>query len=167
MTVFHPKRGEKYHRVNSIRGIRKAKRLGYREIDIDMQITLDGIIVGTHWPRPMMQDGFRDPKKRLAPMRTVASMTWAEVSRLVAGRWPRRYRIQRIERLLAECARQGVGAVLEPKGDPRFRLDATWEHLAKVADDLGADVRVYALKKNAATLPVAKRHGFKVKELGK
>lgn len=167
MSVFHSKRGEKYHTANSIRGIRKAKRRGYSEIDLDMQMTRDGVIVGCHWPRPLLKDAFRDPAKKIPRTRTVASMTWTQVARLRAGRWPRRYRIQRIERLLRECAHQGVGAVLEPKGDPRFEQDWVWEHLAKVADDLGADVRVYALQANRDALPVAKRHGFEVKELDK
>lgn len=163
MAVYHPRKGQPYHQVNSIRGIRRAKRKGYTEIDLDMQMTKDRVIVGTHWPRPMFKDGFRDPYRELSRLRTVASMTWEEVRRLKAGRFPRTYRIQRIERLLQECARRGVGAVLEPKGDNRFDQDWPWVHIASVADDCGADVRVYSFQ--AEALAAAKRHGFQAKEL--
>lgn len=163
MAVYHVKPGEPYHRANSVRGIRRAKRLGFSEIDLDMQMTLDGRIVGTHWPRPMLKDGFRDPYGVLDKDRTVASMTWLEVARLIAGRRPRRYRIRPIERLLRECGHRGIGAVLEPKGDPRFDDPAIWRHIAKVADDVGAHVRVYSFYPDA--LRAAKGAGFRTKEL--
>lgn len=145
MSVFHVKHGTPYHVENSLRGIRLAHRLGYDEIDLDMCMTTDDRIVGTHWERPMIHDGFRDPYRELKPMTPVSGMKLDEVTRLRAGRI-RPYRISPIERLLAECAHVGIGAVLEPKGDRRFALVATWQHLAKVADDLGADVRMYALR---------------------
>ena len=162
--IFHPRKGEKYHRVNSIRGIRRAKRLDYPAIDIDVLITLCGVIIGCHWPRPLLHDGFRDPKRKVGKYADVAKLPWEVVARLVAG-WAIRYHIQRIERLLAECARLGIIAVLEPKGDPRFDHQATWDYVAKVADDLGATVKVRALEQNASALPAARAAGFDAWEI--
>lgn len=165
MSVFHVKAPVPKHVENSVRGIKRAKRLDYDEIDLDMLITKDGRIVGCHWPRPMLKDGFRDPYGVIDPHSTVASLKFSEVHRLRArtGLWT--YRIQPIELLLHQCAKSGVGAVLEPKGDPRFKNKAVWDHLMKVAEDCGADVRVYALPQNAAALPYAKAASFRVKEI--
>lgn len=170
MSVFHVRHGEMYHTENSLRGIRRAARARnpdgtrkYDEIDLDLLISKDNRIVGCHWPRPIRRDGFRDPKKQLAPSRTVASMTLLELARLKAAHWPRVYRIQTVERLLAECARVGIGAVLEPKS-PDFTL-AHWQHIGKVADAVGVHVRVYALPQNSAALDPARRAGFNVKEI--
>lgn len=164
MRIFHVGRKEKYHRGNSIRGIRRAHRRGYPAIDLDILMTLCGVIIGCHWPRPLLRDGFRDPKRRVSKTADVADLRWVVVRRLVAG-WVTRYRIQRIETLLAECARVGIIAVLEPKGDPRFDHRATWDYIAKVADDKGADVKVRALPQNASALPAARAAGFQAWEI--
>jgi glycerophosphoryl diester phosphodiesterase len=150
------------HVENSLRGIRRAARRGYDAIDIDMQITRDGVIVGTHWARPLKRDGFHDPQHKIPRYRPVRRMTWIQVHRLVA---PRKYRIQRIEVLLRACHRRGITAVLEPKGDPRFAHDTVWRYLATVADDLGATVSVRALHENRAALAPARRAGFQAWEI--
>lgn len=169
MSVFHLKRPRKKHEENSIRGVHEAKRRGDDEIDIDLLMDLLGFIYGCHWPFPMLRDGFHDlifPRRKRMPARTnIKRMTPEQVGRLVAFTRGRVYRIRRIERLLRECARVGIGAVLEPKGDPRFNQDAPWQHLAKVCDDLGVHARVYALSENSAALAPAKRAGFNVKEI--
>lgn len=152
------------HVENSLRGVRRAARR-HEAIDLDMQITKDNRIVGTHWPRPLLRDGFRDPRRRIGRHARVRDLTWAQVSRLRAGHRPRLYRIQPIERLLYECARRGVVAVLEPKGDPRFTQDWTWQHIAKTAEAYGATVSVRALRENADALPAARRAGFKAWEI--
>lgn len=145
MRIYHLKWPHMKHEENSIRGIRYAARHGYDAIDLDLSITRDDVIVGCHWPHPMIRDRFRDPRGRISPQKPVAGLSWEQVSRLVAGRWPRRYRISRIERLLAACARHGIIAYLEPKGDPRFELDWPWQHIQTVADQVGAHVMVYVL----------------------
>lgn len=169
MSVFHLKFPRMKHEENSIRGVHEAKRRGDDEIDIDMLMDLLGFIYGCHWPFPMLRDGFRDlilPRRRRMLRRTnIKRMTPRQVGRLVAFSRGRAWRIRRIERLLAECAKVGIGAVLEPKGDPRFDYDKPWQHLAKVVDDLGVHARVYALPEHAAALAPAKRAGFKVKEI--
>jgi glycerophosphoryl diester phosphodiesterase len=150
------------HVENSLRGIRRAGRGRYDAIDLDLQITADNVIVGTHWPRPMIRDGFHDPEHRISRYRPVRRMRWAQVARLVT---PGRYHIQRIERLLRACARNGVIALLEPKGDPRFRNDSVWRYIAAVAEDCGATVSVRALRENADALPAARRAGFEAWEI--
>ena len=161
MRILHVKAPTPKHVENSLRGIRRARRKHFDAIDLDMQMTKDGVPVCTHWPRPMIRDGFRDPLRKIPRTRMVSEMTWHQVARLVAGRWPRRYRIVSVDRALYECARQGVTALLEPKGDHRFRDDAVWQHIASVADRVGAHVVVYALPENEAALDPARRAGFK------
>lgn len=163
--IFHVAWPVLKHVENSVRGIRYADAHGFKAIDIDMQITKDRVIVGTHWARPMRRDGFRDPKRLIRPGTPIRRLTWTQASRLVAGHRPRRYRIQRIEKLLGVCARHGVVALLEPKGDARFVLDWPWQHIAAVADDLGCTVSVRALPENADALPAARRAGFKAWEI--
>lgn len=142
MRIFHVNRpDEPYHRGNSLRGIRRAARAGWDAIDLDLQMTRDGVVVNTHWARPMLRDGFRDPLEKISPKRPVSRMTWEQVSRLVAGRRPRRYKIQRLERVLRACARRGIVAYLEPKADERFEDPAIWRYVAAVADDVGCELR--------------------------
>lgn len=148
------------HVENSDRGDRRARRQGKDGNDLDLQITKDNRIVNTHWARPMIKDGFRDPRSLIPPHKMVRELTWVQVSRLVAGRWPRRYRIRSIERALYHCARLRIVAVLEPKGDPRFREDWVWQHIAAVAEDVGCTASVRALPENAAALEPARRAGF-------
>lgn len=158
MVVFHVEHPTPKHVENSVRGIKAAKRRGFAEIDLDLLLTKDGRIVGCHWPRPMEMDGFTDPYGELGEHRTVASMTFAEVHRLKAktGFWT--YRIQPIELLINQCAKSGVGPVLEPK-DHRFNQRQYWNHLAAVADDAGVDLRMYALPKFADCVRAAKAAG--------
>lgn len=156
--VFHIKRGERYHTENSIRGVRKAKRLGYDAIDIDLQMTApckptdphycgnpkcEGHVVATHWDYPIDKDGFTDPLHRLGKRARVRRLTLSQVLRLIA---PGRYRILPVEKMLAACHRYGVKAVLEPKGDPRFEDVAVWQHIAQMADDLGCHLAGYSIR---------------------
>lgn len=163
-SVYHVPKGVPYHRGNSIRGIRRAARRGFDKIDLDLLITRDRVIVGCHWPRPLLKDGFRDPMRQVGEFALVHRLPWAVVARLVAG-YVVRYRISRVERLLRECANVGIIALLEPKGDPRFRNDWPWDHIAKVADQVGCHVQVRALPQNAGALPAARRAGFKAWEI--
>jgi len=153
------------HVENSNRGDRRAKRQGKRGNDLDMLITEDNVIVNTHWPHPMIHDGFRDPYDRINRDTPVRKLTWAEVSRLRAGRRPRLYRIRTMDEALRDCARLGIVAVLEPKGDPRFKQDWPWQRIARVAEDVGCTVSVRALRENAAALPPARRAGFEAWEI--
>lgn len=164
-SIFHVSYPRMKHEENSNRGDREAKRRDKRGTDLDILITHDGRVVNTHWPRPMERDGFRDPYRKLPRNARVADMTWEEVRRLRAGRWPRRYHIRSIEAALKHCARLGLVAVLEPKGDPRFKQQQVWDHIARVAEDVGCSVSVRALAENAAALAPARRAGFETWEI--
>jgi hypothetical protein len=173
--IGHVKHPIPKHVENSDRGDLRAKRQGKRSNDLDLQMTMadpecpyvghpehvDGVchghVVNTHWLRALLRDGFRDPLGRIPRHKRVDRLTLRQVLRLRAGRWPRRYRIRTIERALRHCARVGIVAVLEPKGDPRFRQDWVWEYIFAVAEDVGCTIAIRALPENAAALPVARR----------
>lgn len=142
MSIFHLDGAHK-HEENSLRGIRRAKRQGFTEIDLDMMPDLFGNLYACHWPEPIYSDGFRDPKHLMGEHMKLDRMTPEQVARLRAG-YVFPYRILRMERMLAECARVGIGARLEPKHSV-FMADKPWQHLANVAGDVGCEVRMYAL----------------------
>jgi glycerophosphoryl diester phosphodiesterase len=144
VSIFHLKHPHPKHEENSLRSIREASRRGFDEIDLDLQITRDGAVVVTHWPRPMLRDGFRDPAGKLRRTRTVASMTLAEVLRLRTKRG--NYQILTLREALQECARLHIGARLEPKGDRRFENADLWRGVKREADSVGAKVRGYSIR---------------------
>lgn len=177
MTVAHPKPGQPYRQVNRLRGVRQAKRDGHDEIDLDTlrskpnpkcrtcrrrKVKCKGHDVGCHWRRPLLHDGFRDPLFRIKKDACVEDLTYEQLHRLIA---PDGSRIWLTDRLLAECAKVGIGAVLEPKGDPVYETDEPWEHFAQVGDDLGVHIRMYALRNRptegygSRVVPVARRNG--------
>lgn len=149
MSIFHVKYPRMKHEENSIRGIREAKAKGFTEIDVDMQPDGQGNIYGCHWGQPMVKDGFRDTAKRKRMPKTtpITHMTPAEVGRLVAG-YVKRYRVHRIERLIAECAAVRIGMRAEPK-HPMFTKVGPWQHLHQVAKDKGCALQMYALREHA------------------
>lgn len=161
MRIFHlPARFFKKHLENSLRGIRKAARLGYDAIDLDLLITKDGVIVVCHWDRPLLKDGFIDPHHRIQLHAMVRELTWAQIETLVA---PHNYRIMRIERALVECSRRRIIAYLEPKDDPRFAQDSIWRYIKSVSTRHRTKVRVYALPQNSFALPPARRVGYRAR----
>jgi glycerophosphoryl diester phosphodiesterase len=160
--IFHLQFPRMKHEENSVRGAVYASRHGYRAIDLDLQITADGFVVVTHWARPMRRDRFYDPKHKIGPNRPVSKLDWWQVRRL---RTHDGYQIRTIERMLRVCARLGIVALLEPKGDPRFKRAEIWRHIAAVADDVGCTVSVRALRENADALPAARQAGFEAWEI--
>jgi glycerophosphoryl diester phosphodiesterase len=143
--IAHPAKGEPYHRVNSLRGIRRAAAQGYQRIDLDLSITKDGVIVVNHWPRLMVRDGFRDPLHQVHPSTPIHRLLWVQVKRLrtLGG-----YRVVTLLRALRECAAYDLEPVLEPKGDPRFEKVATWAQIHRIAEEAGVDPSVRVLAKN-------------------
>lgn len=160
MRIYHLKWPFWKHLENSVRGIRKAARLGYDAIDLDILITKDGVIIVCHWKRPLLRDDFHDPIHRIQLHALVSELNWDQVKRLEA---PGDYHIQRIEVALSACARAKIIAYLEPKGDPRFTKDWPWQHIRAVAAKYGTKVLVRALPDNAEALPAARRAGFKTR----
>lgn len=145
VTIAHPARGQAYHLFNSIRGIRRAARRGFKRIDLDLCITRDGVIVVNHWPRPMLHDGFYDPLGQIARRAAVHTLLWRQVRRL---RTRRLYRISTLRRCLQACARHGITAVIEPKGDSRFTDPDTWARIDAMRAETGAQVEVRVLAQN-------------------
>lgn len=155
MRIFHLLQPFK-HVENSVRGVRRAKRLGFDAIDLDMQITKDGRVVCTHWGQPLALDGFVDPLHRIGRHTTVSELPWSKVRRLVVPRGM--YRIRPLTRLLAECKRQNITAVIEPKADPRFVQDWVWQQIRCAQQATGARVKVRSLYTRNVT--AATRNGF-------
>lgn len=160
--IFHVGHPIKKHVENSIRGIKHAARRHFRWIDIDELITksdpdcplppddeehVDGVcvghIVGCHWDRPMVHDGFYDPKGKLHPRKRVRDMTLLQALRLKTEDG---YRIRRIRVLLRVCAIQNIGAYVEPKDDPRFELDWPWIYQRKIARLRGVRLRARTIR---------------------
>lgn len=147
LSIFHVAWPIRKHIENSLRGIRKAARLGYDAIDLDLLITSDDVIIVCHWDRPMLKDGFVDPNHKIQVHAMVRELTWAQISTLRA---PGGFRIQRIETVLRECARDRIIAYLEPKDDKRFEEDWPWQHIVASAKDFGTKVWVRSIR-NFAT----------------
>jgi hypothetical protein len=159
--IYHVRHPIKKHVENSIRGIRRAARRLFVWIDLDLLITkadpecplvgdeehVNGVclghIVGTHWDRPMLRDGFFDPEGLLSPRTTVRQMTLEEALRLKTKDG---YRIKRVRVLLRECALRGIGAYVEAKDDKRFELDWPWRYLKAAAKQRGCRLRARTIR---------------------
>lgn len=85
LLILHKPHRQPYHVLNSLDGPRIVARLGANAWDCDVNVTRDHVQVATHWPRPMMRDGFRDPTGQLGRRTPVWDMTAAQVARLRAG----------------------------------------------------------------------------------
>lgn len=167
--VFHVRRGRPYREANSRRGVLEAARKGYRWIDLDVRTTLDGVLVVTHWPRPMIHDGFADPLDQVHRATPVEQLTWSQVRRLRA---PAGYRILRADRLVRFALDQGLNVELEMKSS-----GITLQQLQHLAGVLGREqhrVQVKALNTNpphpgGAHVPLYRAHlaGFRTIILGR
>jgi len=153
MSIFHKKHSVLYHTENSLRGIRAAAKMMRRvrgrlvhrwnEIDLDLTMTKDGVIVNSHWGRPLLKDGFIDPEGKIGKQARTHDLTWEEIHRLHTKDG---YRIRKLETALRECARVGIGARLEPKVDVRFEDVETWLPVKAQADRLGVKVKGYSIR---------------------
>ena len=144
--MFH--KGDKgapnsYAFENSPQGIAFAAKHGFSSIDIDMQITKDGVPVATHWSKPMQKDGFYDPEHKLSPGKKISQMTLAEVMRL--RNKDGQSRIFPLSTMLGELKKHNLGGDLEAKGDPRF---ASPQMMGQIADM----VRKSGIKANLKTI---------------
>ena len=169
--IAHVAKGVPYFLLNSIRGLRAARRARKPRADRDLQITSDGVVVVSHWPRPLLAHGprghdvFVDPLGRLGRTRTIRSMTWEEVNRLRTKRGG--YRINRLARDLEEAGRLGIGVVLEPKNtDPRWRDPQLWRDIKAQARTAGVPtITGYVLPANKAAAPAMRAGGIPTKVL--
>lgn len=125
-----------YHRTNSLRGIRHAKSAGFKRIDLDVMTTKDDVLVVNHSFGAMSKEGFRAAG---VPNLPIDKLTWAQVKRLRTGNG---YRIQKLSTCLDECARLGLWAALDLKGDRRegFRITRAVGRITRLANRSGAKV---------------------------
>ena len=80
--MFHKSKPQTYAFENSPAGVLFAARHDFDSIDVDAHLTKDKVVVYTHWKRPMVQDDFYDPERKLAEDTPINEMTFEEVSRL-------------------------------------------------------------------------------------
>lgn len=160
--IFHIAHGTPYHVENSITGLHKAKRAGFKHIDLDAQVTKDGHVVITHWSRPMLRDGFRDPLHKLGRHRKVASLTLEQVRRL---RTRDGFRIHTAWSMFGHAADLGLAVMLEVKADRRFTEVEVMRQVRADANDQECVVRVMTLsnlgRHPELRLKAAKAAGFK------
>jgi len=165
--MFH--KGDKgapnsYAFENSPAGIKFAADHGYSSIDIDMQITKDGVPVATHWSKPMSKDGFYDPEHKLSPNTKVSEMTLAEVMRL--RNKDGQSRIFPVSTMLGELKKHGIAGDLEAKNDPRFATDEVMGHLADMVRQSGVKANLKSINYGPRSMQVlkeAQEQGFWVR----
>lgn len=140
--IFHVPHGTPYHVENSLRGVALAKRLGYDGIDLDVNASADDIIYGTHWGRPMIHDGFRDPLGEIPRTTDVHRMNSAAIGRL---RTADGYRIRRVSTLIKGARRLGLSIEVEAKPSPPLYEKRAWKNLADELDGKTEGVLVKVL----------------------
>jgi len=116
-----PPDGKWYHRSGSVPyafedsqdGVRYASSHGYDRIDLDLQLTKDGVVVVSHTPKPLGQDrilaGFYDTAGKITDHNiTISELTFAEVSRL---KHKDGYRIYSLEYLIGVATEVKLGSL--------------------------------------------------------
>lgn len=139
----HPPKGDIYHRSgrvpyafeNSPEGIAYASARGYKRIDLDIQVTKDGVPVVTHTANPLGKDrifaGFTDTAGKLKSTRIeIKDMTFEEVSRL---KHKNGYKIYSLEYMIKEAAKTDLTLFLELKTPHLLK-----SHLSEIAAMLNA-----------------------------
>lgn len=162
--MFHkgaPGAPDTYAFENSPAGIKFAADHGYKSIDIDLQITKDGVPVATHWNKPMAKDGFYDPEGKLGKKTKVSQMTLAEVMRL--RNKDGQSRIYPVSQLMGEFKKHGIAPDFEAKDDPRFKTDKVMSYLANLVRNTGVKANMKSIDRGPRSLDIlktAQKHGF-------
>ncbi len=162
--MFHkgaPGAPNTYAFENSPAGIAFAAKNGYKSIDIDMQITKDGVPVATHWSQPMKKDGFYDPLGKLGKNKKVSDMTLAEVMRL--RNKDGQSRIYPVSEMVKHLKKHGIAGDFEAKDDKRFATDRVMGHLADIVRGAGIKANLKSIYRGARSgkiLKKAQEHGF-------
>lgn len=116
--------------MKAVRTAARRKRRSRRAVDLNWHITKNGVWVATHWPKPL-RHGFHDPLGLIDRDADIWDLTWAEVSRLRAGR-NGRIRIHRAETILASALVFGVRVEFEVKDSPAAETVAAWRTLFEI-----------------------------------
>ena len=165
--MFHkgaPGAPDTYAFENSPAGIKFAAKNNYASIDLDMQITKDGVPVATHWSRPMKKDGFRDPLGKLNKNTKVSDMTLAEVMRL--RNKDGQSQIYPVSTMVGLLKRHGIAGDFEAKDDPRFATNQVMGYLADLVRNSGIKANLKSIYRGSRTdkiLQAAQDHGFWVR----
>lgn len=158
--MYHKLGGQTYAFENSPQGIRYAAKNGYDSIDLDIQVTKDGVPVATHWGKPMKNEGFYDPQGKLSTNISVKDMTFAQISRL--RHKDGKSQIYSLDHMISVASANKINLSLEIKSPVLIR-----SHLYGIAASLNeANVKAY-IKGNVqffagmdSTLAAARRVGF-------
>lgn len=161
--MFHKGKGgpDTYAFENSPAGIKYAAEHGFASIDIDMQITKDGVPVATHWSKPMAKDGFYDPLGQLKPNTKVSQMTLAEVMRL--RNKDGQSRIYPLSTIVGELKKNGIAGDFEAKDDPRFATDQMMGYIADLVRGAGIKANMKSINRGPRSMDIlkaAQRSGF-------
>ena len=130
-------------------GVREAFRKGYSAIDLNFHVTKDGVIVNTHWSKPLLH-GFTWDAKTPAAWRAlpksieIKDLTWAQVKHLVARKAGKTYRIRTFAYMARLCARLGLRMEFETKNSPGFLDPRIWATVESTAKALGLNIQVKA-----------------------
>ncbi|MFS3128664.1 hypothetical protein ACLM5J_09690 [Nocardioides sp. Bht2] len=128
-----------YRRNNSKVGLEHAAN-NSRAVDLDVWPTADNVLVNTHWRKPLLLDGFRDPAGRTKRNRNVDTMMWRRVRRLESREG---FRIVKVSRRLEQAAELGVIRIeLDAKGGQWLTEPDAWHPIAELARELGLTVAV-------------------------
>ncbi len=159
-TFFH---GTNYRFANSLQGLKHASK-NQKAIDLDVNITKDGVAVNTHWADVLQRGGFYDPKGKLPKNARVSQLTAAEVFRL---RSKDGYRIRSMKYMLRKAAKLGVRVEYEAKGSKPFEYGKgglkTFVDAKKISDAARTQVFVKTISTTSGAmerLKAAHRAGF-------
>ena len=132
LRVYHRRPFTPAHRGNSYRGLLTAVAKRYNAIDLDMLVSLDGVLVCTHW-QDLRKDGYRSITGINLDRRRTKRLTMGELGTCVArDRNGKPYRLRSIREMFEQASRlrhltgTALTLCLEVKPDPRFRKPETY-----------------------------------------
>lgn len=167
-----------YRFNNSPGGIRRAKRLRYKNIDQDINLTKDLVPVVIHWPlfykdkfKYITVDGHRKgARKRKGKWQVkhnhgkdkhISQLPWSEVSRLRTFTGQRIYTVQQHMTMISH---NKMRMMAEIKGDHRFADPKVAEYFLRAQKSTGCEVYIMTLQNLGnphARLCNFHKHGFK------
>jgi LysM repeat protein len=159
-SFFH---GDNYRFANSVKGLKHAaKHQG--AIDLDVNITKDGVPVNTHWADVLKRGGFYDPKGLIPKNARISQLTAKEVFRL---RSKDGFRIHSMKYMLRKAAKLGVRVEYEAKGSKGFEYGKgglkTFVEARKIAKAAGTETFMKTISTTPGALnrlKAAHRAGF-------
>ena len=107
---------DNYRFENSVQGLKSAAKHEHA-IDLDVNITKDGVPVNTHWSDVLKRGGFYDPLHKIPKDARISQLTAKEVFRL---RSKDGYRIHSMKYMLRKAAKLHVRVEYEAKGSKPF-----------------------------------------------